>query len=144
MDYITYDTKGIWRCYEVKVSKSDFYSKSKKTFVGHYNYFVLTKELFKIVKEDIPNHVGVYVNGSNMKRARKQELPVDEQVLKDSMIRSLTREFNKQFRSGNSASIEILERQLRRIKKEKDNYRKKYQDLMKIGREKYGDKWYIK
>ena len=143
MDYITYDTKGIWRCYEVKVSKSDFYSKSKKTFVGHYNYFVLTKELFKIVKEDIPNHVGVYVNGSNMKRARKQELPVDEQVLKDSMIRSLTREFNKQFRSGNSASIEILERQLRRIKKEKDNYRKKYQDLMKIGREKYGDKWYI-
>jgi len=60
------------------------------------------------------------------------------------MIRSLTREFNKQFRSGNSASIEILERQLRRIKKEKDNYRKKYQDLMKIGREKYGDKWYIK
>jgi len=144
VDYITYDTKGIWRCYEVKVSKSDFYSKSKKTFVGHYNYFVLTKELFKIVKEDIPNHVGVYVNGSNMKRARKQELPVDEQVLKDSMIRSLTREFNKQFRSGNSASIEILERQLRRIKKEKDNYRKKYQDLMKIGREKYGDKWYIK
>jgi len=143
VDYITYDTKGIWRCYEVKVSKSDFYSKSKKTFVGHYNYFVLTKELFEIVKEDIPNHVGVYVNGSNMKRARKQELPVDEQVLKDSMIRSLTREFNKQFRSGNSASIEILERQLRRIKKEKDNYRKKYQDLMKIGREKYGDKWYI-
>lgn len=143
MDYITYDTKGIWRCYEVKVSKSDFYSKSKKTFVGHYNYFVLTKELFEIVKEDIPNHVGVYVNGSNMKRARKQELPVDEQVLKDSMIRSLTREFNKQFRSGDPASIEILERQLRRIKKEKDDYRKKYQDLMKIGREKYGYKWYI-
>ena len=33
VDYITYDTSGIWRCYEVKVSKLDFYSKCKKTFV---------------------------------------------------------------------------------------------------------------
>ena len=37
VDYITYDTNGIWRCFEIKVSKSDFYSKSKKSFIGHFN-----------------------------------------------------------------------------------------------------------
>lgn len=27
VDYLTYDTKGVWRCYEIKVSKEDFYLK---------------------------------------------------------------------------------------------------------------------
>lgn len=53
VDYITYDTKGIWRCYEIKVSKSDFHSKAKKTFIGHYNYFVVTRELYNEIKNEI-------------------------------------------------------------------------------------------
>ena len=40
VDYMTYDTKGIFRCYEVKVSKADFHSAAVKSFVGHYNYYV--------------------------------------------------------------------------------------------------------
>ena len=24
VDFMTYDTKGIWRCYEIKVSKAEF------------------------------------------------------------------------------------------------------------------------
>lgn len=100
VDYITYDTKGIWRCYEIKVSKSDFYSKAKLSFVGHYNYFVLTKELYEQVKHDIPAHVGVYVGGSCVKKPKKQKLGATEKVLKDSMIRSLSREAEKQIRSN--------------------------------------------
>ena len=92
VDYMTFDTKGIWRCYEIKVSKSDFYSKAKLSFVGNYNYFVLTKKLYEEVKDDIPNHIGVYVNGTCVKRAKKQKLVVDEQILRYSMIRSLYRE----------------------------------------------------
>ena len=49
VDYMTYDTKGIFRCYEIKTSLSDFHSKAKKTFCGHYNYYVLTKELYEKV-----------------------------------------------------------------------------------------------
>ena len=29
VDYMTFDTKGIWRCYEIKTSMSDFNSKAK-------------------------------------------------------------------------------------------------------------------
>lgn len=54
VDHMTYDTKGIFRCYEVKVSKADFHSAAVKSFVGHYNYYVLTRELYDQVKEEIP------------------------------------------------------------------------------------------
>src|SRR5690625_1456376 len=58
VDYMTYDTKGIVRCYEIKSSKEDFYSRAKWTFVGHYNYFVMTDETFQQVKNDIPKGIG--------------------------------------------------------------------------------------
>jgi hypothetical protein len=141
VDYITYDTKGIWRCYEVKVSKSDFYSKAKKTFCGHFNYFVMPKELYEEVKEDIPKHVGVYIGNYCIKKAKKQELSVDEQVLKDSMIRSLSREFTKQYKSGNPTAVESLNRQINYHKKESERYRRQYQELSREVRDKYGTRW---
>lgn len=47
VDYMTYDTQGIFRCYEIKVTKSDFHSKHSNSFVGHYNYYVLIMYLHK-------------------------------------------------------------------------------------------------
>ncbi|MEJ9149089.1 hypothetical protein P4520_28825, partial [Bacillus thuringiensis] len=58
VDYLTLDTKGIWRCYEIKVSVSDFRSKANKTFCGHYNYYVIPEELYEKVKDEIPSHIG--------------------------------------------------------------------------------------
>ena len=63
VDYMTYDTKGVWRCFEIKVSKSDFHSKAHNTFVGNYNYYVMPKVLYDEVKDEIPNHVGVWADG---------------------------------------------------------------------------------
>ena len=77
VDMLSYDTKGIFRCFEIKSSVSDFYSKAKKTFLGHYNYFVLTKEVYDKVKEDIPSYVGVYINGVCVKKAKKQSVDKD-------------------------------------------------------------------
>lgn len=143
VDYITYDTKGIWRCYEIKVSKADFYSKAKLSFVGHFNYYVLTSELYEQVKDDIPSHIGVYVNGyQSVKRAKKQEPTVDVQVLKDSMIRSLAREFQKQFRSGNPNVVEGLERQLRNARDEASRDRRRLREVENFVRDKYGRDWY--
>ncbi|WP_143461484.1 hypothetical protein [Levilactobacillus enshiensis] len=50
-----------WRCYELKVTKSDFHSKAKLSFVGHYNYFVLPLKLYQAVADEIPAHIGVLI-----------------------------------------------------------------------------------
>lgn len=98
VDFLTMDTKEIFRCYEIKVSKADFYSKCKKSFVGNYNYYVLTKELYEIVKDDIPDYVGVYINPELgllmecVKNAKRRDLLVDKDILKNCLIRSLTRD----------------------------------------------------
>jgi len=105
VDMLQYNTKGIWRCYEVKASKADFHSKAKKTFVGHYNYFVMPEELYEEVKGEIESYIGVWISYYKnnkmflmlVKNPKKQKLKVDEQVLKDSMIRSLFREVHKAY-----------------------------------------------
>jgi hypothetical protein len=143
VDYMTYDTQGIWRCYEIKTSKSDFYSKAHKTFVGHYNYFVMPKKLYEEVKDDIPSHIGVYAEGSYaLKKAKKQELTVDEQILKNSMIRSLCREAEKLYKINNPRFVENMNSRIRRLEQERDSWRTQYQNLMNIGYEKYGIGWY--
>ncbi len=104
VDYLTYDTNDWFKCYEIKVTKADFYSKCHKTFVGNYNYYVMPRELYYEVKQDIPNEIGVLVENKigdkiyeysplrSIKKAIKQELKVDKDILKNSLIRSLYRE----------------------------------------------------
>jgi hypothetical protein len=104
VDCLSYDYDGIFRCYEIKVSKSDFNSKAHKTFVGHYNYYVMPKELYEQLQDKIPKRIGVYVYDethwnkkvlTNVKKATKQELKVKKDILKDSLIRSMFREMCK-------------------------------------------------
>lgn len=141
VDYLTYDTKGTWRCYEIKSSKSDFYSKSKKTFCGHYNYFVMPKSVFEEVKEDIPPHVGVYLGNTSVKRAKRQDLGVDEQVLKDSMIRSMSREVEKSRKSKDISYVDSMNRLINYERKEKGRYRQQYYNLVREVEEKFGQGW---
>lgn len=142
VDYLTYDTNGVWRCYEIKISKSDFNSKNHNTFIGNYNYYVMTPELYTEVKNEIPGHIGVYIGSSCKIKSKRQELSIDEQVLKDSLIRCLSREAEKVIKSAIPTKIERLQRQLRQAEKDKEEYRSKYWDLMRIGQEKYGSRWY--
>ena len=121
VDYLTYDTKGVWRCYEIKVSKQDFYSEAAKTFVGHYNYFVLTQTLYESVKSDIPDHIGVYVENELVKRARKQSLSIEESILEKSMIRSLSREQEKLMKSENIEHLNKLKQTIKRLEVEYRN-----------------------
>lgn len=67
---------------------------------------------------------------------------VDEKTLKDSMIRSMYREYAKQYNSGNPNLIDRYNRRERELEKERDNYRNRYQELMRIGYAKYGPGWY--
>lgn len=98
-----------WRCYELKVTKADFRSAAKLSFVGHYNYFVLPQELYEIVQSEIPAEIGVfvyrpYVSAEEMpapgtyaiaKKATKKELSVPETALTNRFMASLFREVRK-------------------------------------------------
>lgn len=141
VDYLTYDTKGIFRCYEIKCSKSDFHSKAKKTFIGHYNYYVMPKELYEEVKEEIPSHIGVYVGGGIVKRAKKQELQVDTQILKDSFIRSLYREAEKLYKSNQPSIIENKDRTIARLERENRQLKNHRIEMDNILFKKFGSRW---
>ncbi|MGL4695204.1 hypothetical protein [Enterococcus larvae] len=52
VDFITYSTTGEFRCYEIKVSKSDFNSSAKLSFKGDFNYYVMPIELCKQLRAD--------------------------------------------------------------------------------------------
>lgn len=146
VDYMTYDTKGIFRCYEIKVSKSDFNSKAKLSFVGHYNYYVLTPELYEEVKDNIPNHIGVYIGTKYrdcelIKRAKKQELSVDDQILKDSFIRSLSRYFDESVKNSDGNYVKKLNKEIKDLTKERDSYYREFNDMKNLLYDKFGVKY---
>lgn len=144
VDYMTYDTKGDFRCYEIKVTKSDFHSHCHNSFVGHLNYYVLPECLYEEVKEEIPDHVGVYVERTgcaySVKKAKRRQ-PESPDVLKDSMIRSLCREVTKQVQSGDPLRIERKNREISQLKRDRDTYYRKYWDLLRNVQERFGTRW---
>lgn len=158
VDYMTYDTKGVFRCYEIKVSKADFHSAAAKSFVGHYNYYVLTRELYNQVKEEIPDWIGVYIGDYCAKKAKKQDLSGREykmrrsvngrstevstpwvDMLKESMIRSLYRDSDKLIQTEDEQYISRLRSQIDKARTERDRESKKYLRLWKAVRKEFGD-----
>lgn len=144
VDYMTYDTKGVFSCYEIKVTKADFHSNCHNSFVGHLNYYVLTRRLYEEIKDEIPDHVGVYVEqaGSTCSVKRARRCPVkNPDTLKDSMIRSLCREVTKQIQSGDQLIIDSKNREISRLSREREQYYWKYWDLKRKIENKYGTRW---
>lgn len=128
-----------WRCFELKVSKGDFRSPAKLSFVGHYNYFVLPEALYRQVAEEIPEHVGVlvyhgYANPEEHstpgylvsgKKARYQELQVNEKALLYHLITSQAREVGKAKQTERGLrvfSTDQLYKELKRRQPEYDLY----------------------
>lgn len=137
VDTLVRQNDGIWRCFELKVTKADFHSSAKLSFIGNYNYFVLPATLYSKVQAEIPVHIGVFtyrafdpkaVAASSeppatpglltiAKPASYQTLQVDDAALTTRFIASLNREVNKAKRieRGLSAfSNDQLMRELRR------------------------------
>ncbi|MEG0093168.1 MAG: hypothetical protein RR945_02070 [Erysipelotrichaceae bacterium] len=91
--------KGDFYCYEIKSCLDDFNSKNGHNFIGDYNYYVMTRELYGQVKGIIPYYVGVLVNDGctliSVKRSQRKdrEKPLSEMML--MMFRSSNRDRNK-------------------------------------------------
>lgn len=136
VDYLTYDTKGAWRCYEIKSSVSDFKSKAAITFIGNYNYYVMPQEVYNAVKNKIPSGIGVIINGQSVIKAKRNKvLGTDEQTLKDSLIRSLSREYRNTRLSESRDYLIQLKREIEEQKRETQQYREKYYKIGNILRE---------
>lgn len=139
VDFMTYDCKDIFRCYEIKVSAADFHSNAKVSFVGNYNYYVMTEELWIKVKSEIPNDIGVYIGSENdyyeyngkeywkpltlVKRPKRRELGMGKDVLFGSLIRCLHRDAEKYLH---------LSEDLKNIENIKKEYESEIRSLKKL------------
>ena len=125
VDFMTMDSKGILRCYEIKISLPDLKSKAKKSWYGHYNYLVVTDDLYNKVSDwsiYIPEHIGIMVysaNGLSCKRKPvKKELSSPEQLMiKEGLIRSLTWKMWKYKDSGDPIRLRKLQAEIREWQK---------------------------
>lgn len=122
VDFITVNRKGIWKAYEVKVTKEDFHSKAAKSFVGNYNYYVMPEWLFDKVKDEIPDHVGVTDGKWNLKKAKKVELGLPENELYINLVCALNREANKYYINQDDNKLVKYRREIERLKKKCDDY----------------------
>jgi hypothetical protein len=103
VDFMTMDSKENFRCYEIKVSKSDFSSKSKLTFLGDFNYLVIPKKLIEEIK-DMDRYkslmwsgIGIltYYDGGGIqveRKAKNKAISIAQRCnLMHCMVRSLSR-----------------------------------------------------
>lgn len=140
VDCLTWNTKNEWYCYEIKTTYSDFKSKAAKTFIGNFNYFVMTQDVYEKAKNQIPSDIGVYVYSSENpisslsceKKAKRLPIGVDEKTLYYSLIKSFSRENDKilkekTFKKTKNAAdyVRILKSELKRLQ----GYEKQYIDL---------------
>lgn len=164
VDFLTYDTKGVFRCYEIKVSVADFHSKNHNSFIGNYNYYVMPNELYEKVAGEIPDGIGVLCgyesqnepfvhNGKTywkplecVKKPKKMELSADRELLLGCLLRCLCRDAEKYYTlEDNLKHIEELKADSKRLdqqsRKERLYAEKKYGRLIIDLHEIYGREW---
>jgi len=121
----------VWRFFEIKVSRQDFYSTNKLTFLGHFNYFVMPYDIYVLVKKDIPKMVGVLTySGDSIslvkKPIRQKELKVKDNVILRNLLNSMNREVfkAKQVEKGLQVydTAFLMKEILKRIKNSKSDF----------------------
>ncbi|EGQ0310510.1 TPA: hypothetical protein ACJHHG_002341 [Staphylococcus pseudintermedius] len=110
VDFLTYDTNNVFRAYEIKVTKEDLKSNAKLSFVGHYNYFVLPRQLYEEVKGTnlLSFNVGIVIIGEDViKKSGRKTLSMSDNIkLLESLMQSLHRENMKNITVSISRRLE--------------------------------------
>ena len=131
MDFMTVDSKGIIRCYELKVTLQDLKSNAKKSWYGHYNYLVVSDNLYNEVPdwdELVPNHIGIIVGDhlKSVRKAKRCEVAVETEImLKESMIRSMFWKMQKYKDAQSLEKQSKLQSENSRLKREMSNMRER-------------------
>lgn len=107
VDYVKFDPvnntvggieQGIFSCYEVKSCVEDFRSKYGHNMLGDYNYYVMPKDVYDKVKDNIPWGAGVLCPFGE---EGTQELKSVRRATKKTRRRSATEILMMMFRSAN-------------------------------------------
>lgn len=142
VDTLVRQADGVWRCFELKVTKADFHSSAKLSFIGNYNYFVFPASLYPKLKAEIPVHIGVMtyrafapeaIAASTTppatpgaltiaKQATYQDLQVDDKALTDRFIASLNREVGKAKRVERGLGAFSNDQLLRELRRRSERY----------------------
>ena len=90
-DAVQVDNYGVITCFELKVTKSDFHSDAKLSFIGNKNYYVMPEKLYEQVKDEIPPNIGVLVPLGNkdlqsVKKCKSQEMVFDKEAVLIAMV----------------------------------------------------------
>lgn len=118
VDYMTMDSKDVFRCYELKVTLSDLKTDNKKSFYGDYNYLVVSESLY--AKNPswgnyIPPYVGI-LSGTKLtvrRQAKKKVIDSDtREMLKSSLIRSVYWKYENYKDASSLSRYRDLEKQL--------------------------------
>ncbi|WP_455654366.1 hypothetical protein [Phascolarctobacterium sp.] len=89
--------------YEIITSENDLSYKNEEDFLGHLNYYIIPKDFYKKIKNNIPQGIGVilYVNVKNFegfKEQRKSEFkwldPQQEKKIMLSMLKKMVKNFD--------------------------------------------------
>ena len=101
VDFLTYETTGVYRAYEIKRDKNDFYSGCAWSWIGNYNYFIMPNSLYADVKKDIPKDIGVWVvydfskKMECVKKPKRRDLLCAPADMQFAMLQAMSREYKK-------------------------------------------------
>lgn len=135
VDFMTMDSKGVIRCYEIKVTLQDLKSGAKKSWYGHYNYLVVSEDLYNKVTDwstYLPDGVGLMMGRESkysptwslqcVINPKKQVISVEtSMMLKESMVRSI---YYKMVKYIDAQSIE----KVKELQKNQRYWEKLYRD----------------
>lgn len=131
---MTMDSKGIIKCYEIKVTLSDLKSNAKKSWYGNYNYLVVTSELYDKIQdwnEYIPSTIGIIkaiINNNKVLfvgERKCKKIKIDDEtsiMLKESMVRSMYWKMIKYKKADSIDERKKLEKKLKDANKNSDYY----------------------
>lgn len=109
VDYVTCSTDGVIRAYEIKTSVADFHSDAVLSWVGDYNYLVLSRPVYDAVIKDqrnIPWNVGVISTDDHgeiavMSNPRKVTRSIGQRTeIIESMMKAAARDAGKYYQSN--------------------------------------------
>lgn len=138
VDFMSMDSKGIIKCYEIKISLQDLKSDAKKSWYGNYNYLVVTEKLYQEVTDwsvFLPAGTGLVLASEKTKgfslrsviKARKQNISAEtSMMLKESLVRSIYYKMEKYKSYGDEQEFKMLKKKLRIKQKEYDYLKERY------------------
>lgn len=141
VDTLSLSPEQEFTCFELKITKADFHSNAKLSFIGNYNYFVFPRHLVPEVVAEVPENIGILVFDyyepllaqshrletpgyfTEFKKPIHQPLALDREALLNRFLHSLNREVDKAKQLVTGLKHYSSQQLLQELEKRKDQER---------------------